>query len=76
LRHFSNSSQSDQTRKNPNGPSASLKEHPAAAGCLRQLAADVQRIGDGWSQDPETVAIQKDDVAKRLVNLAQELEHE
>ena len=43
---------------------------------LRKLATDVRRIGDGWSQDPETVAIQKDDVARSLISLARELEHE
>ena len=41
---------------------------------LRSLARDVRRIGDGWRSDPESVAIQKDDVSKRLVLIAQRLE--
>jgi len=39
---------------------------------LREIAADVRRIGYGWRDSPEAVAIQKDDVAKRLAALARE----
>jgi len=41
---------------------------------LRELAADVRRIGYGWRDDPEAVAIQKDEVSKRLTALAREVD--
>ena len=42
---------------------------------LLELAADVRRIGDGWRDDPEAVAIQKDAVANRLAALAREVDN-
>ena len=41
---------------------------------LRVRARAVRQIGDGWHDDPEAVAIAKDDVAKRLVAIARELD--
>lgn len=44
------------------------------ASSLRDIARDVRRIGDGFRHDPEAIAIQKDDLARRLVTIARELE--
>ncbi len=41
---------------------------------LRDLARDVRRIGDGYRRDPESLAIQKDGISKRLVVIARRLE--
>ena len=41
---------------------------------LRSLAYDVRRIGCAYRTDPESVAIEKDEVVKRLVGLARRLE--
>ncbi|MCC7046727.1 MAG: hypothetical protein IT562_08460 [Alphaproteobacteria bacterium] len=40
---------------------------------LRQLAGDVRRIGDGYRSNPEAVAMAKDGIAHRLIELAREL---
>lgn len=49
---------------------------PRIADQLRNTADDVRRIGDGFRNNPESIAIAKDDVAQRLVVLACELERE
>jgi hypothetical protein len=41
---------------------------------LRELSRDVRRLGNGFRVDPETIAIEKDAVAVRLLGLARELE--
>lgn len=41
---------------------------------LRSVAHQVRRIGCAYRTDPEAVAIQKDQVVKRLVGLARRLE--
>ncbi|GAB4184045.1 MAG: hypothetical protein OHK0024_24090 [Thalassobaculales bacterium] len=51
----------------------SRRETPVAVE-LRELAREVRRIGDGWRSDPEAIAMQKDDVAERLRDLARRLE--
>lgn len=43
---------------------------------LLAIASDVRKIGYGYRSDPERVAIQKDDVAYRLVEIARELERQ
>lgn len=43
-------------------------------GELRSLAQEVRRIGSSLRSDPETIAIQKDDIASRLRRLARQLE--
>jgi hypothetical protein len=41
---------------------------------LRALAVAVRRIGDGYRDDPETIAIAKDQIAARLAGLARRME--
>lgn len=41
---------------------------------LRELARDVRKIGAADRTDPETICIQKDEIAHRLVELARRLE--
>jgi hypothetical protein len=41
---------------------------------LRDLAADIRRIGCGLRADPETIAIAKDSIARQLQAIARELE--
>lgn len=41
---------------------------------LRTLAGDVRRIATGFRADPETIAIQKDTIARRLSLLARTVE--
>jgi len=41
---------------------------------LRELAYQVRRIGCGFRADPETIAIQKDEIAADLAQLARDLE--
>jgi hypothetical protein len=41
---------------------------------LRGLARDVRRIGRSGRGDPESVAIDKDDVAHRLARMARAME--
>ena len=41
---------------------------------LRGIAASIRRIGSGFRDDPETIAIQKDSAATRLVKLVRVLE--
>jgi hypothetical protein len=41
---------------------------------LRDLARDVWRIGDGYRDDPESIAVQKDTISKQLHSLAKDLE--
>ncbi len=43
---------------------------------LRSLARDVRRIGDGFRDNPEAIAIAKDDVVHRLVALARRVERQ
>ncbi|GEM_PF-2785661 len=40
---------------------------------LRILSQEVRRIGNGFHCDPETIAIQKDHVAKQLAILARQV---
>jgi len=42
---------------------------------LRDLANAVRRIGNGYRDDPETIAIQKETVATRLVSLTRRVEN-
>jgi hypothetical protein len=42
---------------------------------LRELAKDVRKIGAAHRSDPETICIQKDEIAHRLLELAKRLEH-
>lgn len=51
-----------------------MKQARATAEQLTQLARDVRRIGSGFTADPEAIAIQKDEIAHKLVILARELE--
>lgn len=46
----------------------------AVADELRALARDVRRIGCGYRADPETIALAKEDVSRRLVGIARSLE--
>ena len=41
---------------------------------LRDLAQDVRKIGAAHRSDPETICIQKDEIAHRLLELAKRLE--
>lgn len=41
---------------------------------LRDIAASVRRIGDGYRTDPERIAVAKDEAANRLTSLARTLE--
>lgn len=45
-----------------------------AAGELRDLARAVRRIGTGWRDDPETIALAKDGIATRLTVIARQFE--
>ena len=41
---------------------------------LADLSQEVRRIGCGYRSDPETIAIQKDEIARRLSRLARAVE--
>lgn len=56
------------------GSGNTLDEGETPSARLYSLAHDVRRIGSGWRSDPESIAIQKDQVAHDLVALARELE--
>ncbi len=54
-----------------------MRERPrrqCIADQLRDLARDVWRIGDGYRDDPESIAVQKDTISKQLRSLARDLE--
>jgi hypothetical protein len=53
---------------------AIAKPNAPASERLKQLSKDVRRIGCGYRTDPETIAIQKSDIATALTQLARELE--
>jgi len=40
---------------------------------LAEIARRVRRIGDGWRSDPETIAIEKDELASRIRRAARQL---
>jgi hypothetical protein len=40
---------------------------------LQELAGAVRRLGSGFRCDPETIAIDKDDIAYRLTGIARRL---
>ena len=41
---------------------------------LRALARDVRRIGDAYRRDPESIAVEKDEIATELLSLARRLD--
>jgi len=41
---------------------------------LKRLSRDVRRIGCGYRTDPESIAIQKSNIARELAELARQLE--
>ena len=41
---------------------------------LRQIARDIRQIGCGFRCDPESIAIQKDEVPRRILNVALRVE--
>lgn len=41
---------------------------------LRALARDVRRMGDAYRRDPESIALEKDEIASELLSLARRLD--
>lgn len=53
---------------------ATATPHPTLlARELAELSHEVRKIGCGYRSDPETIAIQKDAIARRLSRLAREV---
>jgi hypothetical protein len=53
---------------------AAVGAEPKISDQFRDIAADFRRIGSGFRTDPETIAIEKDDAAARLVRLAHDMD--
>jgi hypothetical protein len=51
-----------------------VADAPSLACELRDVANTVRRIGDGFRSDPESIALAKDNAARRFIDLARRLE--